>query len=318
MRNPTKRISRPGAEARRDRTGIAGLTRVATVILVLSAAPVACKPKEIEVKPPTVAASAPTRQQVLAAHNDRAARLVTTYSDGVIELRWKDEDGEHTEQGDIELWQTTENRTAARISKLGEDIFWLGSKDSQWWLFDLMTKGDHVLYRGTHDQTTTRLVALGVKPLSLLDLLGITAWTANAADSAKPAEFDSKRRAWILPAQGRGGLLRAYLHQHDYTPSRIELLDSVGNVVAASELSRYDSVPVPNIAVMARPKMPRTVDIRLEAAAEGEFEGDVKIALNQTLGEIDPKQLAQIFDLDRLIAALRADRVEQAAATGTP
>ncbi|HVP73598.1 MAG TPA: hypothetical protein VMS30_07660 [Phycisphaerales bacterium] len=289
---------------------------MASMLILVSLA--GCKPKDIEVKPPPLPANAPSRQALLAAHNERAARLATTYSDGVIELRWNDEHGRHSEQGDLELWQTTGNRTAARISKIGDVKFWLGSSAEQWWLFDLLNNDARVLHRGTHDQTAERLVALGVKPLALLDLLGITALaegtTAGGAD-AGAVTVDPDRGAWVIKGQGRGGPLRMHLSQADSLPVHIELLDAHGRVVAASDLSRYESVPTPNTAVMARPKMPRTVDIHLEESVEGDMAGDVKIALNQTVGEIDPKQVERIFDLDRLIAALRPDRIEQPRAT---
>jgi hypothetical protein len=277
-----------------------------------------CKPKNLEVKPPPLPANAPSRQVLLAAHNERAARLATTYSDGVIELRWNDEHGHHSEQGDLELWQTTDNRTAARISKVGDVKFWLGSSDRQWWLFDLLKNDERVLHRGTHDQTAERLVALGVKPLALLDLLGITALADSptaASGDAGTVTLDKQRGAWVIQGQGRGGPLRVHLSQTDSLPVHIELLDSRGRVVATSDLSRYESVPIPNTAIMARPKMPRTIDIHLEESAEGDMAGDVKIALNQTVGEIDPKQADRIFNLDRLIAAMRPDRIEQSRAT---
>jgi hypothetical protein len=301
-----------------ERSGVRGGWSAAAAALILASI-AGCKPRDIEVKPPpALPAKAPSRQSLLAAHNQRAARLATTYSDGVIELRWNDDDGHHSEQGDLELWQTTGNRTAARISKIGDVKFWLGSSAEQWWLFDLLRNDERILHRGTHDQTAERLVALGVKPLALLDLLGITALSesANAAViEAAAVSVDAQRNAWVIQGQGRGGAVRLHLSQADGLPVRIELLDARGRVVATSDLSRYESVPMPNTAIMARPRMPRTIDIHLEESAEGDMAGDVKIVLNQTVGEIDPKQMERIFDLDRLIAALRPDRVEQPRAT---
>ena len=289
----------------------------ASMVLILAGG-AGCKPKGLDVEPPPRVADAPSRQALLASHNERAARLATTYSDGVIELRWNDEHGHHSEQGDLEFWQTTGNRTAARISKIGDVKFWLGSSAEQWWLFDLLNNDERVLHRGTHDQAAERLVALGVKPLALLDLLGITALTddeSTPGGDAAAVAFDAEREAWVIKGQGRGGPLRIHLSRTESLPVRIELLDARGRVVATSGLSRYESVPTPNTAIMARPKMPRTIDIHLEESAEGDMAGDVKIALNQTVGEIEPKQLERIFALDRLIAALRPDRVDQPPAT---
>lgn len=307
-------FSRRGAEARNIRACIRSAPPTLWLLSALLIFLTGCKPKDIEVAPPAVADNATTRGQLIAAQNDRAARLATTCSDGVIELRWEDDKGEHTDQGDIELWQTTGNRTAARISKLGEDLFWLGSMDEQWWLFDLTTKGDRVLYRGTHEQVGERLAGLGVRPLALLDLMGLTAIAADPAGEARPLGIEKTGKALRLEARGRGGPLRYEFDATSLLPTSIQLLDTAGAVIAASTLSRFESVPAPNTAIMARPKMPRTIDIQLQQAGEGGIVGDVKISFNQTVGEIDPKQLAQIFDLERLIAALRPDRVDEAAA----
>lgn len=280
-----------------------------------------CEKKPMQVAPLDVAANAPTRGAIVAAHNERVGKLRTTNSDGVIELRWSDEQGNHSEQGDIELWQTTGDRTALDISKIGERLLWMGSSGEQWWLFDLMRKDDRVLYVGSRDALGERFGALGVKPLALLDLLGLSPIEPSEAD-AQAVGVDAESKAWTLQTQGRGGRLRIAFDQATLLPKRIELLDDLGAVVATSTLSRYESVEVPGLAVMARPKMPLTIDIRRELAADGDMTGGVagnaKIALNATVGEIKEKAASQIFDLERLTAAMRPDRIERMQQVASP
>jgi hypothetical protein len=270
-----------------------------------------CKPKPLALEPPPSPEQTPSLRSIVAAHNERAARLTTTTSDGVIELSWTDERGRHTDQGDLDFWQTTDNRTALRLSKLGEVGLWLGSSGDQWWLFDRLAKDDHVLYRGTREQAFDRF-GIGVTPWGLMDLLGMTSIEV-AGDLDVPAPFDATQRAWVVVADGRGGRLHMEFELVTLFPKRIELLDAAGQVVATSSLRRYESVEVPNTAIMARPKMPLTIDIHREAMADGEFAGDVKIAFNSTIGEISERQAKRIFNIDALIASMEPDRVVQAA-----
>lgn len=280
-------------------------------------ASVGCKKKGMQVASPALAENVPTPQQIIASHNERVAKLGTTYSDGVIELRWSDERGKHFEQGDLELWQTSDNRTALQVSKLGERLLWMGSSGEQWWLFDLMNKDDRVLLLGTHEDLGERFGALGVKPLGLLDLLGLSP-IEGATDADQPALVSNDIRAFTLEVKGRGGRLRIAFDQATLLPKRIELLDATGAVAAVSTLSRYASVDVPGMAIMALPKMPLTIDIHREQSVGDTMAGDAKIALNETVGEIKEKAALQIFDLERLTAAMRPDRVERLEQVASP
>lgn len=302
------------------RSGKCVIRHSSFIILAIAIASLtACKPKPLTLD--QAPKNPPTRQQLVAAHNDRVARLATTYSDGVIELRWTDDKGKHFEQGDLEFWQTTENRTALRVSKLGEHLLWLGSDKDRWWLFELINKDDRVLYLGRHDEPIERLGALGVKPLALLDLLGLTAIDAATVHEAdKPPAFDKARGAWVIEAAGRGGAMRLFFDPATLLPKHIEELDAAGKIVAESDLSRYQTVELKGVAVMAQPKMASLIDIRrgadAEAAAEPgkpAFAGQVKIAMDHTVGYVDEGALRNIFNVERLKLSLQPDRIEQQA-----
>jgi hypothetical protein len=278
----------------------------------------ACKPKpgELAVSPPPVAG--PTREQLVALHNDRVARLATTYSSGVIEIRWTDRKGRHFEQGDLDFWHTTGERTALRISKLGEPLLWVGSNSDEYWLFDLLSKDDRVLYRGRHEDAIVRMGAFGVRPLALLDLLGLTPIDAAASRLQTPV-WDNAHKAWIIESRGRGGPMRLFFDQSSLLPVRVESLDASGRLVAYSTLARHESVYVPDTAVMAQPKMAELIDIRRGESSGGEMAddeiaGEVKIAMNETTGKVDEKQLARVMDLEGLIKSMRPDRVGEVAA----
>jgi len=256
---------------------------------------------------------APSTRELVESHNQRVSNLGTTYSQGVIEIHWTDDKGEHSHQGDLEFWQTDGNRTALSISKLGERLFWLGSNAEQYWLFDLSDRDRRVLYLGRHDQPLERFGALGVKPLALLDLLGLTSLDAGALPGAdQPARYDSQRQAWVIEAPGRGGRMRLYFDMATLLPKRIEELDEAGAVVAEADLSREQRVAVPGVAIMARPQMPTKITIRRpqhQGGKAGEKEDQVTgyadIFINQTTTDA-PRPTA--FDLDALRKAMRPDR----------
>src|SRR5687768_10032175 len=119
-------------------------------LLVLSIAVGGCKsqPQGDNASRP---AATPTYQELAAAHNRRVELLSRVYADGVIEIEWEDRDGQHHEQGDMELWIALPRNTALRVEKLGEVLLWLGSNQEHWWLFDMVSK-EKVLMVGRHNQ----------------------------------------------------------------------------------------------------------------------------------------------------------------------
>src|SRR5262245_15242428 len=139
----------------------------------------------------------PTYQELMTAHNQRIEQLRKLYADGVVEIRWKDKNGNHYEQGNMELWLQLPRRTALRVEKLGEVRLWLGSDDQRYWLFDL-TSDEKVLHTGTHDQVVQEETgALAVKPLALIDLMAMTPLPASGtAKSPVSVNYDTKADAW--------------------------------------------------------------------------------------------------------------------------
>jgi hypothetical protein len=321
---------RNGARARRGKRGTAQFRAPLSLGLCLFAALflVACKPKDLQLE--LAPADAPAAHAIIVTHNERVAKLATTYSEGVIEIRWRDERGKHFEGGDLDFWQTTGDRTALRVSKFGDVFLWLGSNEQEYWLFDLLNKDDRVLYRGRHDQQIERMSGLGVKPLALLDLLGLTpiAEETAATSSDQPAPYDSERKAYVIEAPGRGGdgaRMRMFFDRNSLLPVRVESIDPDGEIVAESAHSKHETVEMEGVGPMARPKMAEIIDIRRgenladadssENAADGEMSGEVKIAINTTTAYAHPALPARYFDLERLVAAMRPGRVEQATAS---
>jgi hypothetical protein len=244
-----------------------------------------------------------TMRAMVAAHNERVADLRELHADGVIELRWVDEQGrEHFEpQVNAKLWMRLPRRTALRAEKLGEVLFWLGSNDEGYWLFDQM--GDEtVLYRGEHG-----LVAAGaeeqpllIRPLALVDLMGLT-------EVEPPAEgelFDRvivENDLYVLAAVGAGGPMRiAFDPAAGGRAVRVESLGPGGEVMLASTLRRHDSVKTPDLSQLAWPEMPTLIDITDPAG---------RIAVKLGLSDMSVKTRDAVFDFDRLVEHFQPERL---------
>jgi hypothetical protein len=314
---------RPNADNRRvrqpDIARASGLSRYLAVWLFGFALAVGCEstPRIGDSSKPPAQSTAPTYQELAKAHNHRIAQLQKVYADGVIEIRWHDEKGSHFEQGNMELWIQLPRNTALRVEKLGEVLLWLGSNQDHYWLFDMIAD-EKLLHVGRHDQTMTDQSggALNVKPLSLLDLMGLTLLPVDL-ESTPPVGFDQSLQAWVIQTQGQGGPMRIYFDRASLLPSQVETLSTNGEIVLSSVLKRYESVTLEGMLPVAFPKIPELVDIAGDPSAAANrsggqptVKGEVKIAINQATGKVDADELARVFDLQRLIKGLNPRRID--------
>ncbi len=244
----------------------------------------------------------PAYAELAAAHNSRIERLRQVHATGVIELWWSDENGRHHEQCRAQLWLELPRKTALRMEKLGEVLLWIGSDDARDWFFDGLDRGETVLYVGDHD--AARLVpdraALVTNPFAMLDLMGLVPLPSPRGPGDPAVAYDADHDAWRVQVPGLGGRMRVFFDRSTRRPKRVEALLEDGAVVATSDLGRYESVEQTGVAPLDRPKFPTKVDILQPPGAD-------RVWLR-----FDPPQStinARIFELDRLIQALRPDRV---------
>jgi hypothetical protein len=181
---------------------------------------------------------------LIEAHNRRVELLSRTWARGVIEFRWRDEAGEeHFEpQVNARLWLDLPRRTALRAEKFDDVLLWLGSDVEHYWMFDLMSE-ETVLYAGRHAgaEPEAGRSPLLIRPLALVDLLGLTPIPVPEIDAASPdapgwLSFDGDRDACIIGALGGGGPMRVYLDRTSGLPVRVETLSRDGRVLLFSAL----------------------------------------------------------------------------------
>jgi hypothetical protein len=242
--------------------------------------------------------------EVVASHNERVHLLQRTYSSGVLEYRWVDEHGEsHSEpQVDAKLWLDLPWRTALRAEKLGDVLFWLGSNDTQYWMFDLLSEPS-VLLLGDQDDPVAP-PGLLVRPLALLDLLGLSTLPEPAQLVARYADGD--REHLVLEGRGAGGPMRVMFGAM-HLPERVEVLDEQGEIALSSSLAEYRSVIVEGISRAALPRMPGRIDITDTAGTMS-----VKLALGKTSTDPASDAWKVVFDLERLKQSMPPEEVRRA------
>jgi hypothetical protein len=261
---------------------------------------------------------APAVDSLLAAHNDGLSRLTMLHASGVVELDWKDEDGAHHDQGDIELWLRSPNQTAIRVHKsaIGEEFLWLGTDGSQFWVFD-RRKADEVdaSVGSIDDELTVAGRGSSVfRPRAFLDLCGLSTLTAKPEESAV---YDATRDAWQALVRGQSGDLRVSFDQRSRRLVGVELLDDAGNLVAASSMKpeRYASAPIDNAPLGAFPSLPTLVNIR-----SADSEDRVLVSLDQDSldGRASQNFPDRVFDLDLLMRRFKPIRVNGELVATTP
>lgn len=252
----------------------------------------------------------PSFADLAAAHNQRVAALQEVYATGVIELHWKDSKGRHSHQGDLEMWIRQPRQTAMRVAKVGEVLFWLGSDADRFWGFNLTDK-PRTLEVGRHERGVQedQAAAFGVRPLVLLDLMGLSPMPQSSADAT--VEADDASHTWKATYTAPGGRVAMYVDRATRLPVRIEALDAAGKAVALCSLSKYESVQKSGMLPVAYPKMPFRIELKDAAEAEDDpaASGRVLIALGEAWGELDPDEAARVFDLHRLAEGMRPDRL---------
>ena len=224
----------------------------------------------------------PRYVDLAVAHNKRVERLGMISARGVIEMWWTDDDGRHYEQGELDLWIALPHRTALNISKLGHRFMWIGSDDSQTWLFDFRD-GVTTLHLADGSQ----VMADGVMPFEptlLLELGGLTPLPVAGGEVRYAPDHD----AWAVRAPDRPVL---FLDRQSLLPVRAELLDEEGRILlySAMKRSRYKRVDLAGVSPLGGPMFPTLVNIK---ATDGRFE--VQLSAR---GPNDSGVQAKFFDL---------------------
>ncbi|MCZ6835896.1 MAG: hypothetical protein O7G85_08995 [Planctomycetota bacterium] len=245
--------------------------------------------------------------EIASSHNARVEHLQKTYAYGVLEIRWEDERGVHSEpQVDVRMWLDLPKHTALRIDKLGDVLFWVGSDENDLWMFDLLRKEDRtaIIRARDNEESLESISAFGLQPDSLLGLMALRPMPEIQGDEVK-VSWAPDRNAWVVSGIGDDGRTRIFFAEADLRPIRVELLSDDGQVLLHSTLDRYASVSRPGVSLLEFPKQAMWIDIVDEVG-----KGFAKIHLNEMTANVEGLPFDRVFDLHRLIRSLRPARID--------
>lgn len=184
----------------------------------------------------------PTYAEVVTRYNARVEHLDRYWSDAHIRFVSVDREGDRIdEDGDGYLQVIRPRKLYLTIGKVGEDGFQVGSNDVEYWWIDVRNKTAEV---GEHDRVDPAKASgtgLPIRPLDLLEVLGIM--PLEPAPASTPTVTWSADRRLVLVRNGTvSGSRQLVLDPENYEPREVHLLDKQGDLLVKAVLS--DSKPV--------------------------------------------------------------------------
>ena len=273
------------------------------IALVLAGALCGCaaQPATVPMQQPAASAA-----EFVHAQKERAKSLQSFASRGSAELRWKDEQGSHFEQAQVELaWRDGGERMALRADKVGERIAWAGADATQWWIFEPKADPSRLTLgpRGVEPKDSALPFA---GPDSVMELLAARAWP-DTATLGEPLPDGTRWLSWhISKPIGSWCASRARVSKPGALPTVVELLDANGVLIASSELSRPMSVEIATLPPGAWPEVAGTTRLRMQG--DGGAAWDVFWDAPGT----NPERLKdRLFNLNVLIEVMRPGVVRE-------
>ncbi|MDP7030169.1 MAG: hypothetical protein QF733_08110 [Phycisphaerales bacterium] len=211
---------------------------------------------------------------------------------GQIQVQWKDADGSHREQGDLDAILDGDARSSLRVTKFGDVMMWIGVTPDQAWVFDM-----------TSDPTTLTVGVPGAAegqpmlPPSVLRLvLALDPWPSGTIRTV-----DDSGNV-VLEGQVSGGSFRARLDAGTLRPIDVRFhRDDVGTVTGTHRWTTGEVRIAPRVRVLAR-----VVDV-----SAGDTLLKFRTSRGQVLSADDIARLAGVwFDVDRIAAHLKPELIQ--------
>lgn len=256
--------------------------------------------------PPAVAAPAavPTTEAIASSERARVGELRVLVARGVTEFRWRDDSGDHFEQGDADLRWCDGRGYAVSVSKLGERYGWVGSDGRRWWQFFL--KGEPSTLKW--GSLATRAADAGLPAGDGAD----HGWRELASGTPSPLLLGLRPlvpRAGAVP-ELRGGCVwvelepqgtaraEASFDAQSLAPRQVR----IGVQGGAALQSSFDGlVPVETVGLAqgAWPRIPRRV--RVEASGVGRIEAlALLLSLDAARADAEAADRPLLYDLEAL------------------
>lgn len=259
---------------------------------------------------------------LVAAHNERARKLDTLESRASVEIRSRDADGEHFDQCEGDIFLAPGGKGALRLTKVGQNLAWIGSDGTRGWTFRLDAKptsavvyaneragafggtdpiADQGGFRLLTPEAVRALAALAPIPSELA--LRVNAEAARELPAAERYEVE-----WRSPT----GVRFAMRFGSNGKPTTVLARDEAGRELLRSKLADFVRARADDLAMGAWPELPRIIEIVTPDAGVS-----VKIFLGEPMARAQ-RMKPRFFELEALLAQLRPDSVEYIEAPASP
>ena len=256
--------------------------------------------------------------EIVAAHNVRASRLETLESRASLELRYSDQDGDHFDQCEADIFLASGGRGALRATKVGNNILWVGSDGTRGWIFRLDSKPTRLtVFEGIGALPPgQRLAGDGAAEFSLLSpgavrtIAGIApiaeGWQLRPIEGVATASTIELRLELVSALSAdtdavfrftKGGL-----------PESVRIEPRGAKPILLAALSEYVPAQVENLSQGAWPQVPRKIVVTGVAAA-GAKDSEARLYLDAPIA-MAKRMKPRFFVLDELVGQLRPDAVE--------
>ena len=247
------------------------------------------------------------------SYDQRIAAITHFYARGILEIRWQDSDGNHFEQGNVDLWVQRPHNVSLRVEKLGETYLWAGQNQDLAWVFD-MTGPDTILTIHDRKQSSTH----ASPSMSLLSLLGLSTIGDQVPYRSAPVRSAVSRTStglWQLSVADGSGTQQWVIEPGSYEPRRMRVLDGQDHELAQVEYEASTFIPVviPGISILASPRVPGRLRLELPPVKlpDGSMSEPTRITLRVVKPDADvtDEPMDRVFNLQRLTNALEPIQV---------
>jgi len=259
----------------------------------------------------------PSAAELLAAHAQELERLPALVSGGVIEVSWRDQAGNHFEQGDLDLRYRAPEELSLRLAKLGQTQFQAGCNRTLWWYYEGWSKPTR-LVTGTRLRAPGAAIADPRLPITIdeiLALLGLRAWGTADAEPEADSEGSGRWMVRIGAARSPLGLPTRLTFDRaqvagdlGWSLVRIEALDAEGGPLVRSDLESHRRVEMRGAAPGAWPRIATRVRISVPAR-HGRDASTWLIELDRPSASAE-RIAPKLFDLEAVTASLRPQVID--------
>lgn len=249
----------------------------------------------------------PTAAAIVAAQNRRSAQFEDLHVTGQAELRWTHDGRNRFEYCRVELFWRPQAWTGVSLTKAGERFLWLGSDPEHFWVFDLASDPTRAVI-GRHEQMlAAERAPLGLRPLGLIDLLGVS--TVEAA--GETVWWSGEDQCWGVIVRGLAGPFELHVDPATMLPRRTYQLSPTGERLLVCDLGEEATVEAVGVGPAESPKFPLKVTLRRVGAGSGDGQDRIDLFLTEPRGRSAVVKDG-LFDLDRLKRLLKPEVIEGA------